>query len=71
MESGTMHGQEVANCYYNMCNIHVWCGYNVMYNEGGGGGGGGGGVVPFNKVSLKLLLKTWQLCSWNKGTCRA
>ena len=26
-----------------------------------GGGGGGGGVAPFNRVSLKLLLKTWQL----------
>ena len=31
--------------------------------EGGrGGGGGGGGGAPLNRLSLKLLLKTWQLC---------
>ena len=32
-----------------------------LYTFNGGGGGGGGGGGAFNQVSLKLLLKTWQL----------
>ena len=43
-----------------MCNVIIFMyGVVIMFFDGGGGGGGG---APFNHVSLKLLLKTWQLC---------
>ena len=65
MESGTRRWRIMIS----MCNAIIsMCGVVILYCSLTGtgfipsmGGGGGGGVALFNQVSLKMVLKTWQL----------